>query len=107
MNMSLDDVGIKCLENRVQIFSGMNIEADRTGKIKREDVQVLPIFEYLAEEGNITERDMFNTFNMGVGMICVIDVEDAYEAINALKEAGEDAYILGEIVEGDEGVILW
>ena len=37
MNMSLDDVGIKCLENRVQIFSGMNIEADRTGKIKRED----------------------------------------------------------------------
>ncbi len=84
-----------------------SLPAGMTAKIKREDVQVLPIFEYLAEEGNITERDMFNTFNMGVGMICVIDVEDAYEAINALKEAGEDAYILGEIVEGDEGVILW
>lgn len=84
-----------------------SLPAGMTAKIKRDDVQVLPIFEYLAEEGGITERDMFNTFNMGVGMICIIDVEDAYEAISVLKEAGEDAYILGEIVEGDEGVILW
>ena len=84
-----------------------SLPAGLTARIKRDDVDVLPIFEYLAEEGNISERDMFNTFNMGVGMICIIDAEDAYEAISCLKEAGEDAYILGEIVEGDEGVVLW
>ena len=78
-----------------------------TARIKRDDVRVLPIFEYLAEEGEITERDMFNTFNMGVGMICIIDAEDVYEAISILKDAGEDAYVLGEIKEGDEGVELW
>ena len=50
---------------------------------------------------------MFNTFNMGVGMICIIDKEDAFEAISCLEEAGEDAYILGEVIEGEEGVILW
>lgn len=84
-----------------------SLPAGLTARIKRDDVDVLPIFEYLAEEGNISERDMFNTFNMGVGMICIIDAEDAYKAISCLKEAGEDAYILGEIVEGDEGVVLW
>ena len=76
-------------------------------RIKRDDVRVLPIFEYLAEEGGISERDMFNTFNMGVGMICIIDKDDLYEATSCLAEAGEDAYILGEVVEGDEGVIIW
>lgn len=78
-----------------------------TAKIKREDVRVLPVFEYLAETGDIADREMFNTFNMGVGMICVIDAEDAYEAVSCLKDAGEDAYILGEITCGEEGVVLW
>ena len=78
-----------------------------TAKIKRDDVRVLPIFDYLAQTGEISERDMFNTFNMGVGMICIIDKEDAFEAISCLEEAGEDAYILGEVIEGEEGVILW
>ena len=78
-----------------------------TAKIKRDDVRVLPIFDYLAQTGEISERDMFNTFNMGVGMICIIDKEDAFEAISCLKEADEDAYILGEVIEGEEGVILW
>ena len=78
-----------------------------TAKIKRDDVRVLPIFDYLAQTGEISDRDMFNTFNMGVGMICIIDKEDAFEAISCLKEAGEDAYILGEVIEGEEGVILW
>ncbi|MBQ6495905.1 MAG: phosphoribosylformylglycinamidine cyclo-ligase [Firmicutes bacterium] len=78
-----------------------------TAKIKKEDVRVLPIFEHLAETGGISERDMFNTFNMGVGMICIIDRDDVYEAVSCLKENGEDAYILGEIVAGDEGVQLW
>ena len=78
-----------------------------TAKIKRDDVRVLPIFDYLAQTGEISDRDMFNTFNMGVGMICIIDKEDAFEAISCLKEADEDAYILGEVIEGEEGVILW
>ncbi len=77
-----------------------------SAKIKREDVQVLPIFELIAKTGNIPERDMFNTFNMGVGMTVVVDKADAEKAVAVLKEAGEDAYILGELVESDEGVII-
>ena len=77
-----------------------------SAKIKRSDVQVLPIFELIAKTGNIPERDMFNTFNMGVGMTVVVDKADAENAVKVLKEAGEDAYILGELVESDEGVII-
>ena len=78
-----------------------------SAKIKTEDVQVLPIFKLLQEVGNIPERDMFNTFNMGVGMSIVVDKDDAETAVEILRSAGEDAYILGEIVKSDEGVILW
>jgi len=78
-----------------------------SAKIKKDDVRVLPIFKLLAEVGNIPERDMFNTFNMGVGMSVVVAKEDAEKAISILKANGEDAYILGEIVKGSEGVILW
>ncbi len=76
-------------------------------KIKRDDVRVLPIFDYIAEAGGITEHDMFNTFNMGVGMICIVDPEDAPRTLQILREANEDAYMLGEVVASDEGVILW
>ena len=75
-------------------------------EIKRSDVQVLPIFELLQKVGNIPERDMFNTFNMGVGMTVVVDKADADKAIGALKAAGEEAYVLGELVDSDEGVII-
>ncbi len=75
-------------------------------KIKRSDVQVLPIFELIAETGNIPERDMFNTFNMGVGMSIVVNKEDADKAIEILRANGEDAYILGEVVASEEGVII-
>ena len=77
-----------------------------SAKIKTEDVQVLPIFKLLQATGSIPERDMFNTFNMGVGMSIVVDSADAERALEILKANGEDAYILGEIVEGEEGVIL-
>ncbi len=77
-----------------------------SAKIKTEDVQVLPIFKLIEQVGNIPERDMFNTFNMGVGMSIVVDKEDAQKAVEILKAQGEDAYILGEIVESAEGVIL-
>ncbi len=77
-----------------------------SAKIKTEDVQILPIFKLLQQVGNIPERDMFNTFNMGVGMSIVVSGEDAEKAVEILKANGEDAYILGEIVESSEGVIL-
>ena len=75
-------------------------------KIKKSDVRVLPIFNLLAKTGNIDERDMFNTFNMGVGMSCVVAKEDADKALEILRANGEDAYILGEIVKGEEKVQL-
>lgn len=74
-------------------------------RIKREDVRVLPIFDLIAKTGNIPERDMFNTFNMGVGMTVIVSNEDAEKAIEVLKAAGEDAYVLGETVKG-EGVTI-
>lgn len=73
-------------------------------KIKREDVRVLPIFKLISERGNIPERDMFNTFNMGVGMTCIVSKEDADRALEVLKANGEDAYVLGEVVKSEEGV---
>ncbi len=75
-------------------------------KINKDDVRVLPIFKLLAKDGGISEHDMFNTFNMGVGMSIVVAKEDAERAIEVLKAAGEDAYIIGEIVKSDEKVIL-
>lgn len=75
-------------------------------KIDRNAVQVLPIFELIAATGKIPEHDMFNTFNMGVGMTVVVDKNDADKAIAAIKAAGEDAYVLGELTESDEGVII-
>jgi phosphoribosylformylglycinamidine cyclo-ligase len=75
-------------------------------KIERNAVQVLPIFDLIQRTGDIPERDMFNTFNMGVGMIVSVDKNDADKAVAAIKAAGEDAYVLGELVESEEGVII-
>ena len=77
-----------------------------SAKISRKNVQVLPIFDLIAKTGNIPERDMFNTFNMGVGMTVVVDKADAEKAVEVLKAAGEDAYILGELIKGDYGVVI-
>ena len=76
-------------------------------KIEKSAVKVLPIFKLISERGNITEKDMFNTFNMGVGMSVVVAKEDAEKAIEVLKANGEDAYIIGEIVKSEQGVILY
>ena len=75
-------------------------------KIKKEDVKILPIFNLIAKTGNIPERDMFNTFNMGVGMSVVVAKEDAERALEILKANGEDAYVIGEIIKSDDGVVL-
>ena len=77
-----------------------------TAKIDRSAVQVLPIFDLIAQTGKIPERDMFNTFNMGVGMIACVDKSDADKAIETLKAAGEDAYVIGELADGDDGVVI-
>ena len=77
-----------------------------SAKINRSDVRVLPIFDLIAKTGKIPEHDMFNTFNMGVGMMVCVAQEDADKAVRILKEAGETAYVLGELVESNDGVIL-
>ena len=75
-------------------------------KIKKSDVKVLPIFDLIAKEGNVPERDMYNTYNMGVGMSVVVAKEDADKALEILRANGEDAYIVGTVIESDEGVVL-
>ncbi len=75
-------------------------------KVNKSAVKILPIFTLLQETGNIPERDMFNTFNMGVGMSVVVKKEDAQKAIEILKANGEDAYIIGEIIKSDEKIII-
>ena len=77
-----------------------------SAKIEKSAVRVLPIFELIEKTGKIDNRDMFNTFNMGVGMSIVLDKADADRAIEILCANGENAYILGEIVKSDSGVIL-
>ncbi len=77
-----------------------------TAKIDRAALKIPPIFELLQKTGAISDHDMFNTFNMGVGMCLAVAGQDAQKALDTLKEAGEDAYALGEIVSGDEGVVL-
>ena len=75
-------------------------------KIKKEDVRILPIFKLIAKEGNIPERDMFNTFNMGVGMSVVVPADEVALALEILRANGEDAYVIGEIIKSDDGVVL-
>ena len=82
------------------IPDGLGAEIDRAA------VRVLPIFHLIAQTGNISERDMFNTFNMGVGMSIVVAPEDADRALQILHENGEDAYVIGRIVESAEKITI-
>ena len=82
------------------------IPAGLGAKIKKSDIRILPIFDLIAKEGNIPERDMFNTYNMGVGMSVIVAKEDADKALEILKANGEDAYIIGEVIKSEEGVII-
>lgn len=77
-----------------------------SAKIERKAIRILPIFELLQKEGNISERDMFNTYNMGVGMSIVVSKEEADKALDTLRLCGENAYIIGEIVKDEESVII-
>ena len=75
-------------------------------KIDKSSLRILPIFDLIAKTGNIPERDMFNTYNMGVGMSVVVSKEDSKSALEILKENGEDAYVMGEIITSSQKVII-
>jgi phosphoribosylformylglycinamidine cyclo-ligase len=77
-----------------------------SAKIDKSAVRVLPIFDLIAKTGNIPERDMYNTYNMGVGMSIVVPAEEVDTALEILRANGEDAYVIGEIIEGEGGVVL-
>ena len=75
-------------------------------KVDKASVRVLPIFKLLQKQGNISEHDMFNTYNMGVGMTCVVPKDQADKALEVLKANGEDAYVIGHIEKGTEKIEL-
>lgn len=77
-----------------------------SARVKKDSIPVLPIFKLMQRVGNISEHDMFNTFNMGVGMVVAVSEDEKEAALEILKANGEDAVVLGEIVEGSEGVVF-
>lgn len=77
-----------------------------TAVIEKDSIRIPPIFQLIQREGNIPERDMFNTFNMGIGMCLVVAQEDAAKAVETLNACGETAYIIGQLIESDEKIIL-
>ena len=77
-----------------------------SAKVNKDSYPVLPIFELLQKTGGIEEKMMYNTYNMGLGMVLALDPKDVDAAIRAIEEAGEKAYVVGEIIEGDKQVEL-
>ena len=75
-------------------------------KIEKAAIRTPAIFSLIQRLGKIDERDMFNTFNMGVGMSLVVSPETLDQALNALRKTGEDPYVIGEITSGDEKILL-
>lgn len=75
-------------------------------EIEKNKIKILPIFKYIQKIGNIEERDMFNTFNMGVGMCIIVSKKDAEKTIEILNSCKEDAYIIGKIIENKEKIIF-
>ena len=75
-------------------------------KIDKNSYEVPAIFNLIQERGNIPERDMYNTFNMGIGMAIIVPENEVEKSIQILKEAGEDAYLIGEVVEGNKEIII-
>ena len=74
--------------------------------IRKASYEVPAIFDLLAKTGNIEEKMMYNTYNMGIGMMLAVDSDKADEAIRLLKEAGENAYVVGEITDGEKGITI-
>ena len=78
----------------------------KTAKVNKDSYTVPPIFKLMAEKGNVEEHVMYNTYNMGIGMVLAVDEADVQGTIDALGAAGDTAYLIGEVVEGNEGVII-
>lgn len=74
--------------------------------IKKDSYEVPPIFKMMAREGQVEEKIMYNTFNMGIGMVLAVDAADVDKTVEAIKAAGETAYVIGEIKDGEKGVTL-
>ena len=74
--------------------------------IDKSAIRVLPIFDLIAAWGGIPERDMYNTYNMGVGMSVIVPADQVEKALAVLRENGEDAYVIGRIATGEEKVVL-
>ena len=74
--------------------------------VEKDKLTIHPVFPIIQKEGNIEEEMMFNTYNMGTGMMLCVDEEDADTAVKALKNAGENASVVGCIKDGDKGVTL-
>ena len=89
-------INMSCFDNRFC----------KSVKVDKAALKILPIFKYIAKVGNIPERDMFNTFNMGVGMSVVVAKEDVDRALQILRANGDDAYVIGEIIASEDKVIL-
>lgn len=75
-------------------------------KINKNSYEIPPIFKLIAERGNIPERDMYNTFNMGIGMAVIVPENEVEKSLEILKRAGEEAYLIGEVVEGNKEIII-
>ena len=75
-------------------------------KINKSAVKVLPIFDLIAKVGNVPERDMYNTYNMGVGMSIVVPADQVEHALEVLTSCGEDAYVIGEIIRSEDKIII-
>ena len=78
-----------------------------SANIKKSSIKIPNIFNIIKEKGDISERDMFNTFNMGVGMCIVVSENDVNKSLNILKDNGEDAYVIGEILKLNEKVVIY
>ena len=77
-----------------------------TAQIKLDSFPRLPIFDLIQKKGDIPQRDMYNTFNMGIGMLLALPASQAQQALEVLKAAGEKAYQVGSVVSGEDGVEL-
>ena len=75
-------------------------------KIDKNSYKLPEIFKLIQERGNIPERDMYNTFNMGIGMAIIVPENEVQKSLEILKEAGEEAYLIGEVIEGNKEVII-
>lgn len=75
-------------------------------KIDKNSYEVPPIFKLIAERGNIPERDMYNTFNMGIGMAVIVPESEVEKSLEILKQAGEEAYLIGEVIAGNKEIIV-